>query len=94
MERLVVQVAPDKFDVIEGVKMNRAPLSQAEADSLAKGSPASVVAPAAPEKPSPDATVSAPEPSPPAPVLPDLRPTGWDAAGGSCGFRIKGGPTW
>jgi hypothetical protein len=35
MERLVVQVAPGKFDVIEGVKLNDEPLTRAEADRLA-----------------------------------------------------------
>jgi hypothetical protein len=93
MERLVVQVAPGKFDVIEGRQLNAEPLTRVEADRLAH----EPVKPAAkaPEAPSPppkrkpavqSATTVAP--------AVDLRTTRADQAGGSCGFRIKGGPTW
>jgi hypothetical protein len=93
MERLVVQVAPGKFDVIEGRQLNDRPLTRAEADRLAKGSSVSAAPPhekGASQGPPLPAAQSTPQPAPAV----DLRATGWDQAGGSCGFRIKGGPTW
>jgi hypothetical protein len=95
MERLVVQVAPGKFDVIAGHKLNDEPLSRAEAARLAhepvraaeSGESSPTSGENSPPKP---AAQSAPQG---APAI-DLRATRADQAGGSCGFRIKGSPSW
>jgi sarcosine oxidase gamma subunit len=42
-ERFVVQVAPDRFDVIAGHKLNAGPLDLADANQLARRSSASAV---------------------------------------------------
>jgi hypothetical protein len=75
VERFIIRRG-DTFDVLEGRKLNSAPVSRAIADRLAAAPP-------------PKPVVRAPAPAP-APGMPDLRPTGWDAAGGSCGFEIRG----
>jgi hypothetical protein len=77
VERFIIRTSQG-FDVLEGRRLNRAPLSRSVADRLA-----------APPPPRP--MVRAPAPAP-APGLPDLRPTAWDAAGGSVGFHINGAP--
>jgi hypothetical protein len=104
MDRFVTRTAQG-FDVIEGHLLNDRPLSRAEADRLAKGSPEPR------RKPFPEDTVSAaphekgasqgpplpPAQSAPQPARPaviNLGTTRADAAGGSAGFRIKGSPTW
>jgi hypothetical protein len=105
-DRFVIRTG-DSFDVIEGVKLNTEPLTRAEADRLAhegksdklsnleiprgttrgKESPASLDDQGIDKDP---AAQSAPQPAPAV----DLRTTRADQAGGSCGFKIKGSPTW
>jgi hypothetical protein len=41
-ERFVVQIAPDRFDVLAGSKLNEEPLSLADANRLARRSSCSV----------------------------------------------------
>jgi hypothetical protein len=77
VERFVIHTSQG-FHVIEGRKLNREPLSRAIADRLA--APAAVRPPVRANPPIPAAE----------PALPDLSPTEWDAAGGSCGFEIRG----
>jgi LmbE family N-acetylglucosaminyl deacetylase len=96
------------FDVIEGVKLNAEPLSRAEADRLAHER-VKPTAKAAKVLGVNQATISrdmqdvskddakritraqdAPQPA----LAVDLRTTRADQAGGSCGFKIKGSPTW
>jgi hypothetical protein len=91
-ERFIIRTAAG-FDVIAGHKLNREPLTRAAADRLAHepvraGNPAKSAENPAP-KPKP-AAPSAPEPAPAG----DLRAEPWLSAGGSCGFRIKGSPSW
>jgi hypothetical protein len=87
-DRFIIRTAEGKFNVIAGRKLNDEPLSRAAADRLAH-EPAKPAAkpPEAPSSPKrKPAAQSAPQPAPVA----DLRATGWDQAGGSCGFRIRG----
>jgi hypothetical protein len=94
--RFIVRTGADTFDVIEGRKLNVAPLSRSVADRLASAAerpPVRAIAPAATAGPPAPASAlePAPEPEPaPAPPMPDLRPTRADHAGGRCGFRISG----
>jgi hypothetical protein len=78
MERFIIRHG-NTFDVIEGRKLNVAPLSRSVADRLASAA----------ERPPVRAIAPAPAPAP-APAMPDLRPTRADSAGGPCGFRISG----
>jgi hypothetical protein len=43
IERFVVQIAPDKFDVITGYKLNREPLDLAAANGIARRSSCSIM---------------------------------------------------
>lgn len=94
-ERFIVGIGEGKFNVIAGHKLNDEPLSRAEADRLAhepvkpaatdlgRGANAPKSGANAPPK-------QAPKQLQPAPAV-DLRTTRADQAGGSCGFRIRGG---
>jgi hypothetical protein len=79
--RFVIRTGPgsDTFDVLEGRRVNRKPLTKAKADRLAGRR---TLKPAAPAAPTP----------PPESPLPDLRPTRAESAGGSAGFTVKGSP--
>jgi hypothetical protein len=79
-----------KFAVIAGRRLNDEPLTRAEADRLAKSSPAKApragveVSPPPPKRK--PAAASAPRPAPAV----DLRAEPWLSAGGSAGFTIRG----
>jgi hypothetical protein len=90
-ERFIVGVGEGKFNVIAGHQLNDRPLSRAEADHLAHEpvKPAAKV-PEAPSPPPKQEPAAQPQPGPAV----DLRTTRWDQAAGSCGFKIKCGPTW
>jgi hypothetical protein len=90
-------VGEGKFNVIAGHQLNDRPLSRAEADHLAHEpvKPAVKVpegenSPTSGENSPPPTAQSAPRSAPAV----DLRPTRADQAGGGCGFKIKGSPTW
>jgi hypothetical protein len=87
-ERFIVGIGEGKFNVIAGHKLNDEPLSRAEADRLAH-EPAKAAA-KAPEAPSPPSKRKPAAQSQPAPAV-DLRAEPWTHAGGSAGFRIRGG---
>jgi hypothetical protein len=100
-DRFIVGIGEGKFNVIVGHQLNDRPLSRTEADRLAHGpvKPAATDLGRGPNGPEsgpnvpPKQAPKQPQPAPAAPAV-DLRPTRADAAGGSCGFRIKGSPTW
>jgi hypothetical protein len=86
VERFVIRAGTDVFDVIEGRQLNDKPLNRSEADRLAGNK--SVAKKGGSSKRPP-----MPMPAPAASAV-DLQPTGWDHAGGSVGFRIRGALSW
>jgi hypothetical protein len=86
VERFVISAGTDAFDVIEGRQLNAKPLNRDEAERLAGNK--SVAKKGGSSKRPPTST-----PAPAASAV-DLRPTGWDHAGGSVGFRIRGASSW
>jgi hypothetical protein len=84
VERFVISAGTDAFDVIEGRQLNAKPLNRDEADRLAGNKSVAKKGGSSKRPPTPAPATSAV----------DLQPTGWDHAGGSVGFRIRGASSW